>query len=304
MNILFHENQLGLRGTSVALYDYAHYNETILNNISYIAAPNNSDMSSLDKFKDRFEDRIILYNDFSELYSKDIDVAYFIKAGFNDGKVIPKIKNIVHAVFDASHNHGNSYVAVSEWLGKKHGVDYLPHIVSLPNIEEDFREYLNISKESLVFGRYGGYDQFDLPYLQDVITNVLSQREDVYFIFMNTRSFYFTHPRLIYIEPTTDIETKVAFINTTDVMVHGRSDGESFGLSIAEFLHQDKPIITNIDGRDKNHITILKDKGFYYSSANELYSILMNFKKDNYYLKNLISKFSPEIVMQKFKTLL
>jgi hypothetical protein len=64
MNILFHENQLCVRGTSVALYDYAHYNETILGNVSYIAAPSNSDLSALEKFKTRFGDRVILYNNF------------------------------------------------------------------------------------------------------------------------------------------------------------------------------------------------------------------------------------------------
>ena len=29
-NVAFHSNQLGIRGTEVALYDYALYNETIL----------------------------------------------------------------------------------------------------------------------------------------------------------------------------------------------------------------------------------------------------------------------------------
>lgn len=304
MNILFHSNQLGLRGTEVALYDYAYYNEKLLNNVSYIAAPRQSDMTSLEKFKEVFSDRIFLYDNFYDLFSLKIDCSYFIKAGFDDGKIIPGVKNIIHSVFDASYPHGDVYIAVSEWLGNKHKVDYLPHIVLLPDIKEDFREYLNIPKEAVVFGRYGGYDQFDLPYLQNIISNILENRKDVYFLLMNTKPFYFEHPRLIYLEPTTDIDTKVAFINTTDAMIHGRSDGESFGLSISEFLHQDKPVITNIDGRDKNHVHILKDNGFYYSSDKELYAILINFQKSNYQLKHLISEFQPELVMQKFKSLL
>ena len=36
-NILFHIKQLDLRGTCVAVYDYAFYNEKLLNNISFIA---------------------------------------------------------------------------------------------------------------------------------------------------------------------------------------------------------------------------------------------------------------------------
>ena len=35
-NIAFHSNQLGIRGTEEALYDYAHFNETILKNKSFI----------------------------------------------------------------------------------------------------------------------------------------------------------------------------------------------------------------------------------------------------------------------------
>jgi hypothetical protein len=38
MKILFHSNQLALRGTEVALYDYAHYNENFLGNESLIVS--------------------------------------------------------------------------------------------------------------------------------------------------------------------------------------------------------------------------------------------------------------------------
>ena len=64
MNIVFHSNQLSIRGTETALYDYAHYNETLLGNVSYIMAPANSDMASYEKFLQRFGDRVILYTDF------------------------------------------------------------------------------------------------------------------------------------------------------------------------------------------------------------------------------------------------
>lgn len=303
MNILFHSNQLGIRGTEVALYDYAHYNEIILGNISYIAAPANSDMSALEKFKNRFGNRIILYNTFGELAlssSYRIDLAYFIKAGFNDGLLCPGIKNIVHAVFDASDKHGDVYVAVSEWLGKKHNVDYLPHIVSLPDIKEDFRDFIEASNNDIVFGRYGGFDQFDVPYLGDVIK--ASADKGVKFLLMNTKPFNFQHPNIMYLESTTDLNTKTAFINTCDAMIHGRTDGESFGLAIAEFLHQNKPVITNTQCRDKNHIQVLGDKGLYYTNSDELYNILTSFKKKDYDVKVLVDQFKPEVVMEKFKS--
>lgn len=303
MIVGFHSNQLGLRGTEVALYDYAHYNETLLGNISYIFAPANSDMSALDKFKSRFDNRVILYNSFKEIElssSYRIDVMYFIKAGYNDGLWLSGAKNIVHAVFDASDKHGDVYVAVSEWLGHKHNVDYLPHIVSLPEIKENFRSQLGIPQEDIVFGRYGGFDQFDIPYLSDVLFAMAEAGR--WFLLMNTKPLGRQHHRIVYLNPIIDLPTKTAFINTCDAMIHGRSEGESFGLSIAEFLHQNKPVVTNISCRDRNHIHVLGNRGMYYSNPNELYSILSSVEKKDYQVKNLVDKFSPDIVMKKFNS--
>lgn len=310
MNILFHSNQFGLRGTEVALYDMAHYTEKLLGHKAFITAPSDSDLASIGKFTERFGDRVHLYSDFSELeeYCKhnSISHAYYIKGGRKDGKIIPGVKSFVHYVFKWSidEKHGDQYIAVSKWLGKEIGTDYLPHIVSLPDITYNYREHLGIPKDAIVFGRHGGYDQFDIPYLADVI-NSLVVREDIYFLLMNTKPLHATdHPRIIYLDSTTDLEVKTAFINTCDAMLHGRTEGESFGLAIAEFIHQNKPVITNIEARDRNHIHMLKDKGFYYSSANELFAIISQFNGSHYNnqhdLKDLIYESKPENVINKF----
>jgi hypothetical protein len=306
MTVLFHENQLNLRGTSVALYDYAHYNETILGNISYIAAPRNSDLSALEKFVNRFGDRVLLYTDFNTLVLDinkitNIDTAYFIKYGINDGLLFPGVKNIVHYVFDGSQPHGDHYLGVSEWLSEKYNTDYLPHIVSMPDINYSYRDFLNIPKDSIVFGRYGGADQFDVGYLREAIEAAANL--GVYFLFMNTNVFTKIHSNILYVNPTHDVESKAAFINTCDAMIHGRVEGETFGLSICEFLYYDKPIVTNIEGKDKNHVRLLKDKGYYYSSVNELYSILVNFKKGGFDGRSLVKKYESTHVMNKFKLL-
>ena len=65
MKIAFHSNQLGIRGTEVALYDYALGNRDILGNESIIISDANADLTSLDKFKTQFP--VYLYNDFSEV---------------------------------------------------------------------------------------------------------------------------------------------------------------------------------------------------------------------------------------------
>lgn len=44
--VAFWSNQLCERGTEVAIYDYAHYNETILNNKSYIFYEKNNNSTN------------------------------------------------------------------------------------------------------------------------------------------------------------------------------------------------------------------------------------------------------------------
>ena len=65
MKIAFHSNQLGIRGTEVALYDYALGNRDILGNESIIISDANADLTTLDKFKTQFP--VYLYNNFDEV---------------------------------------------------------------------------------------------------------------------------------------------------------------------------------------------------------------------------------------------
>ena len=67
---------------------------------------------------------------------------------------------------------------------------------------------------------------------------------------------------VLFIEGTTDQEQKVAFINTCDVMIHARERGETFGLAIAEFSSQNKPIITYSLSPERCHIDILGNNQF------------------------------------------
>ena len=68
MKILFHENELNYRGTSIALYDYADFNEKYLGNESVIFYRKNEPTNhpaGIEKFVKRFE--TIAYTDFSEV---------------------------------------------------------------------------------------------------------------------------------------------------------------------------------------------------------------------------------------------
>lgn len=306
-NILFHSNQLGIRGCEVAMYDYANHNEKLLNNKSYIISKKNSDMGAFQKFKNRFD--VFLYDDFNEIEDiitkYNIDYTYFIKAGDIDGRLTKSSKNLIHAVFQHYNPHGDKYVYVSKWLSRimaKNENDYIPHIVDMPSVNQNLRIKLNIPEEAIVFGRHGGYDEFNLGYAQKAIKDSLDENKNIYFVFMNTRPFV-NHERVKYINSTYDFQNKSNFIGMCDAMIHARQIGESFGLSIAEFLFHDKPVISSKEGVDKHHHYMLSDKGLWYSSYEECKKNILNFKKNQYepnYFKVLVEEFTPQNVMKRF----
>jgi hypothetical protein len=302
MKIAFHSNQLGIRGTEVALYDYALGNRDILGNESIIISDVNSDLTSLEKFKTQFH--VYLYNNFSEveniIQQENIDAVYYIKAGFNDGKLVNNAKNLIHAVFKHKEPHGEVYAYISEWLSNEMSngeLPYVPHMVNLPKHELNYRNNFNLSSE-VVVGWYGG-NNFEIPFARQAVIDIAKKRKDIVFLFMNQDPFC-NLENVIFIEGTTDLDEKVAFINTCDVMVHARERGETFGLTIAEFSSKDKPIITYRDSPERNHNIILGDKGIYYSDYQELYNILDTFTVISGE-HNCYQDFTPEKVMDKFK---
>ena len=88
-------------------------------------------------------------------------------------------------------------------------------------------------------------------------------------------------------------------------MIHARCDGETFGLSIAEFSIKNKPIITCPCG-DLEHIKILGDKAIKYSSKEELIRIFNNINniicsRNDW---NAYELYKPEHIMGLFKSLI
>jgi hypothetical protein len=99
---------------------------------------------------------------------------------------------------------------------------------------DDLRAELNIPETALVLGCYGGERSFDVPFAVSAARQLLDDRSDIYFIFLNFAASL-NHPRTIFLAGTTDLLRKTRFINTCDVMAHPRLQGESFGLDAANF---------------------------------------------------------------------
>jgi hypothetical protein len=308
MRIAFHLDSINYRGTSVAVYDYAKYNQDILGNESIIvynsSLPYEKDMGSekavIDKLKEDFDVLGCKDEELSEIMLfEDIDIAYFIKYGYND-KPLPDVRTAVHSVFQAKDPHGDRYAYVSEWLSKTMGGDipFVPHIVQLPQANDSYRERFNILNDQIVVGRHGGLLSFDLDFVKQQVIELVETTDDYVFLFVNTQPFY-KHKNIKYIDSVVDLQKKSNFINTCDVMLHARQRGESFGLSVCEFLFHNKPVLAWEDGIDKNHIELLKDTNLLYN-IDTLKQKLKTIKDVKYDFKSIVDPFTPEVVMKKF----
>jgi len=311
MKILFHANTINYRGTTVAITDYARYNQDILGNESTITYCNTigperdmgNEQAVIDELEKEFE--VVGYRagglekKIEELH---IDLAYFINSGQSES-LPTNCKTAVHAVFQFNQPHGDRYAYISEWLSQKMSdgnIPFVPHIVQLPDTTENYRGAFNIRADQKVIGRIGGYYTFDIPFVKQYIKRLVTSTDEFVFLFAGTEPFI-DHPNVRFINEFHNPLKKAKFINTCDAMLHARDRGESFGLSVAEFLSLNKPVLAWNGGHDLNHLDMLKDSGLLYNDPNhldELIRSLPDFKED---WTKRVEQYKPIPVMNKFK---
>lgn len=311
MKLGFHTNGLSLRGTEIALYDYAHHNQQLLGNESVIFYRKNSSVvqSVLEKFAQQF--KLCPYDGQAELNrlieQEKIDLTYFIKSGERDDAICESSPSLIHAVFPTKPEefHGNKYAFVSQWLSKEYSnnkIPFVPHMIELPEIGSNLRSNLGIPETATVLGWYGGSDSFNLDFVKETVLSAIEGRNDLYFLFMNMGPFA-QHERLIFLPGNSDLHYKVQFINTCDGMLHARGIGESFGLACGEFSIKGKPVITYALSPQRSHIEILGDKAILYKGKKDLAEIFSNFNRQIQHEKNwdaYSENFSPKVIMRQF----
>lgn len=310
MKVLFHTNTLNYRGTSVAVADYARYNQDILGNESIIAYCKTNgqekDMGNepavIDALEKEFQ--VVGYRAGyleNKIDDNKVDLAYFINSGRKEA-LPTNCKTAVHAVFQFNDPHGDRYAYISKWLSDEMSsgsIPFVPHIVSLPTPTSSFRKTLGIKDDQIVVGRIGGYYTFDIDGVKEYIKRLVNDNDKFVFLFAGTEPFI-NHPNVKFINEFHSPQKKANFINTCDCMLHARQRGESFGLSIAEFLSLNKPVLAWNGGHDRNHLEMLKDSGTLYSNEDDLNYMLHNlgeFKED---WSRRVEEFKPEPVMKKF----
>lgn len=310
--LVFQSTQLSVRGTEIALYDYARYNEELLGNESLILYDETSplnDASVIRRFESRFPVHAYRKSEGIDkvLPALNADLLYFIKLDRNNYFISESLPTMVHEVFPVlpSMFHGSAYAFVSFWLSRVFSngrVPAVPHIVTLPDVQGDLRVELGIPADAAVFGFHGGRESFDIEFAKRVVKAVLDERSDIYFLFLNITPFA-DHKRAIFLPGTADVVRKVMFINSCDAMLHARSRGETFGLACAEFSLRNKPVLTYALSGERNHIEVLGEKALLYRGPAELRSLLLGFDRERAAQQDwdcYSRDYSPQAVMPLF----
>jgi hypothetical protein len=199
------------------------------------------------------------------------------------------------------------------------------------------RKRLGIGERDLVLCNHGGSGSFNVPLAFDGMRTALQQLEqrkvkadskdmdkdsggsdsihrNLHFILLNTKvprdmdSFKQIHR----LPATVDAIEKERYFYACDAMLHGRSDGETFGMAIGEMSVRNKPIITCSNkkhSQNNEHLRILGDKAFLYDSAEDLVRIIQGLFRDGVDKEKSYNayypKYGPREVMHIFnKTLL
>lgn len=229
LTICFTTNELNERGTTVAIYDYANYNEKLLKNKSLFVLPAVDAVTrgaSISRFRSRFG--YLHYYDVNTKFSLsekaaslNCNVLYVIKAGGYDSK--PSLDSqlacdgppvAIHAVF-FWQKHGASYAMISEEQAilraskqskggqnketKKFILDsWVPHIIEPPSeiltrtalTKFDYRKDLGVHKGAFVLCRHGSSDTFNVEFVHQAVCEAARTHEHaLIFLFLGTNAW-------------------------------------------------------------------------------------------------------------------
>lgn len=290
MRVLLHDNQICERGTTTSLLDYARVLRTRGHEveISYWRDAPANVTSVIERVREEFPLHAHPDRDRLPRSLGDFDSAYSIKAGSQDGILLPDAHNLVHAVFQEYDPHGSRYVYISEWLAQavqhevnrrgndqlqRRGREALAHgctnaldfqhldlIVDIPQPQPGIRQQLGIPDDAFTILRFGGYDTFDIGWAQHTVVRLLDENSHWYFLGLNTQPFT-DHPRAIFLPLVPDTVEKASIIAASDVFLTARGQGEAFGVAIAEALQIGIPVLAWDGGADRNHIAMLQGLG-------------------------------------------
>jgi hypothetical protein len=283
--LLFHSDGISERGTTTsiigymsALLDEGHEITWVTQDVSI------NDAEVINRYSNMFN--IEVYKNFREFHisaKHKYDWAYFMKKGENDGKIIEGVPSSIHSVFKYYQPHGDVYAYISKWLANSSAslaipllptkvknripnpavrLPWVPYGVDLPNPTQSLRSEWGIPEEAKLILRYGGRETFDIPWVLEEVIWQLTNCKDFYFVGVNTEKFT-SHPRAIFLPTVYSNIEKANMLSSADVVLHGRLQGESFGMVILEAMQAGKEVLSWNGGWDRNHVKLLAPESLY-----------------------------------------
>ena len=235
-----------------------------------------------------------------------MDVLYQIKPGPYDGFIVPRVKNCIHAMFLSDEFHGDSFAYISRWASRVmtgREESFVPHFVPKLEDKESLRQSLGIPIEAKVFGRHGGWDTFNIPFVRKAVAWHARQNPEDHFVFLNTEPIRRTErfSNVHYLPGTVDPVEKAKFLASCDAMLHARLHGETFGLAVGEFAVLGKPVITFSESRERAHLAMLGKQALLYRNVGELAGILREFRPHKTQGTEYETYADPKVVMELFQ---
>ena len=311
MKVAFHSHGLTLRGSEVALFDYAVHCQTLLGHQSVIAVRERKNLADSPIFQIWSKElHCLVYKnkkDLAEqLRQQQVEALYQIKPGRDDNFVIPGVRNCIHAMFPESEFHGDVYAYVSPWLSRVmtgRPDRFVPHLVPKLDSKTNLRKTVGIPEYARVFGRHGARDTFNIPFVRKADRRHAKKYPQDHFVFLNTEEIPGTDklPNVHYLPSTALKQEKAAFLATCDAMLHARWHGETFGLAVGEFAVLGKPVITFSESRERAHLEMLGKQALLYRNDGELAGILREFRPHKTQGTEYEIYADPKVVMELFQ---
>ncbi len=311
MKVAFHNPNVSIRGAFAAMVDYAELNKNILRNESKLfvrrsrASPHRADWPVLTRGLP-----VVMYETLEELGREvrffQADFFYEISPGSFHALPRTGCPIGIHAIFPHAEFFGDRFRFVSPWLARVmtgQPDSFVPHQVRKYESRESLRAELGIPPEATVFGRHGGADTFNIPFVHEAVVRHARRHPRDHFVFLNTQVIVGSEAlkNVHYLPATIDPGQKGRFLATCDAMLHARWHGETFGLAVGEFAVLGKPVITFSESRERAHLEMLGNQSLLYRHAGELIKILRDFRPHRTQGTEYEIFADPKVVMEIFR---